>query len=481
MKQPNVVFILVDDLGWKDIVCAGSNFYETPNIDRLAREGMSFSNAYSSCPVCSPSRAAIMTGKYPARLGLTHYIGGKEHFLFGREEGKLISAPYIPYLPTTEKSIAKAFKDNGWDTWHVGKWHLGSEEYFPAKHGFDVSVGHFYRRNVNTPENYYFAPWNIDSLPPKDDDSYLADRYGDEAVELINQSDGTPFFLNMCFLLVHTPLFAKDEKIKKYEAKVKAMGLEKAKVFEEGDFFPTELNKNQRILRRLIQSDPVYAAMIEHLDDNVGKIINALETKGILDDTIIIFTSDNGGLSASEGSPTCNSPAAEGKGWLYDGGVRVPLLVRYPELIDQGSHSNAIVSNVDFYPTLLEVCGLPLVPEQHLDGKSFLAVLRGDKALERGPIYWHFPHYGNQGGTPGSAVRCGEWKLIEFFEDDNCELYNIEEDIGEDIDLASKYPDITNQLRRMLHQWQKEVSAIKPTLNPDFKPWRDADLQSIDE
>jgi len=480
MKQANIVFILVDDLGWKDIACAGSNLYETPNIDRLAKEGMSFSNAYAACPVCSPSRAAIMSGKYPARLGLTHYIGGDEH-LPGVERGKLVSAPYIPYLPTTEKSIAKTFKENGWNTWHVGKWHLGSEEYFPDKHGFDVSIGHFYKRDIKERENYYFAPWNIDSLPPKEGDCYLTDRYGDEAAELISQSDGTPFYLNMNFLLVHTPLFAKDEKVKKYEAKAKAMGLDKVKVFEEGDFFPVEFKKDQRILRRLIQSDPVYAAMIEHLDENIGKIIDALEDKGILDDTIIVFTSDNGGLSTAEGSPTCNSPAIEGKGWLYDGGVRVPLLVRCPEFIACDSQSDAIVSSVDFYPTLLEACNLPFEPDQHEDGKSFFSALQGDTNFNRGPIYWHFPHYANQGGTPGAAVRDGNWKLIEFFEDNSIELYNISQDIGEQTNLAEQRPELTNKLSELLHKWQDEVSAIQPIKNPDFRAWQDSDLETIDE
>ena len=479
-KRPNVVFILVDDLGWKDLSCTESNFYETPNINRLAQEGISFSNAYAACPVCSPSRAAIMTGKYPARLGLTHYIGGSEH-LPGVERGKLISAPYIPYLPITEKSIAKVFRENGWNTWHIGKWHLGSEEYFPDKHGFDISVGHFDRRNIDNEKNYYFAPWNIDSLPPKKGDCYLADRYGDEAVNLINQSDGTPFFLNMSFLLVHTPLFAKDEKVKKYKAKQKVMGLDKMKIFEEGDFFPVERMKEQRIRRRLIQSDPVYAAMIEHLDENVGKIIDALEEKGILDDTLIIFTSDNGGLSTSEDSPTCNFPAIEGKGWLYDGGLRVPLLMRFPPLIAHGSFSNAIVSGVDFYPTLLEICNLPLEPEQHLDGRSFLPALSGDNSFDREPIYWHFPHYGNQGGTPGSAIRNGDWKLIEFFEENKLELYNISKDIGEQTNLVTNYPELTDKLQKMLHNWQDEVSAVKPIPNQDFKPWREADLNSINE
>jgi arylsulfatase A-like enzyme len=241
------------------------------------------------------------------------------------------------------------------------------------------------------------------------------------------------------------------------------------------------MKKNERILRRLIQSDPVYAAMVEHVDDNVGRIVDALETKGILDDTIIVFTSDNGGLSTAEGSPTCNSPALEGKGWLYDGGVRVPLAVRWPKHIQPSSTTDAIVTGVDFYPTLLEMCELEPQPQQHVDGKSFASVLKGENDFDRGPIFWHFPHYGNQGGTPGCAIRNNDWKLIEFYEDNRVELYNLAEDIREQNNLIEQEPETAKQLLELLHGWQKEVEAVMPTPNPDFVPWRDADLKSVDE
>ncbi len=482
MSKPNVIFILIDDMGWKDICCMGSEFYETPNIDRLATEGMLFTDAYAACPVCSPTRASIMSGKYPARVGLTNYIqvNSDTHFRQGGEKGKLLSAPYVPHLPASEKSLGTAFKERGYQTWHVGKWHLGSEEYFPENHGFDVNIGGCHCGCPPRP-NCYFAPFSIPTLENRPGDEYLTDRLGDEAANLIKNSDGNPFFMNMCFYQVHTPLMAKADKIAKYEQKVKDMGLDKVQATIPGDFFPGEHKKNMRIERRVIQSNPVYAAMIEHLDENVGKILDALDDKGIADNTIVIFTSDNGGLSTAEGSPTCNAPLSEGKGWMYEGGTREPMLVRWPGKVDPGTKTDAIVTSPDFYPTLLEACGLPLEPEQHVDGRSFMKVLEnGNTEYDRGPVFWHYPHYGNQGGTPGSSVRRGDWKLIEFFEDNSIELYNLKDDVGEKHNLAPEKPELASELLSLLHQWQSECNALKPVPNPDFIPWREADLKSID-
>jgi arylsulfatase A-like enzyme len=483
MKQtmkPNVIFILVDDLGWMDLSCQGSQFYETPNIDRLAAEGVRFTNGYAASPVCSPTRASIMSGKYPARVGVTHYIGGDEnsrHCKLGGEKGKLLSARYVPFLSTQETSLASALKDHGYATWHLGKWHLGSEKYWPDQHGFDLNLGGCHMGHPSG-KGHYFTPWEIPTLPEKPGDNYLTDRFGDEAAELIRNSDGTPFFLNMWFYSVHTPIQAKPEKIPKYEAKAKALGLDRQQAIVEGDYFPLELKKNWRIQRRVIQSDPVYAAMIESLDENVGKILDALEEKGIADNTIVVFTSDNGGLSTAEGSPTCNAPLVEGKGWMYEGGVREPLLVRWPQQAPAGTVSDAVVTSPDFYPTLLEACGLPLTPEQHVDGKSFLPALKGE-AFERGAVFWHFPHYANQGGTPGCSIRKGDWKLIEFFEG-GIELYDLAKDISEEHNLADRHPERVKGLLAELHAWQDEINAIKPTPNPDWQPWRDADLNPLD-
>ena len=246
----------------------------------------------------------------------------------------------------------------------------------------------------------------------------------------------------------------------------------------EGDWFPSEHKKNLRIQRRIVQSNPVYAAMIEHLDENVGKILNALDAKGIADNTIVIFTSDNGGLSTAEGSPTCNAPLSEGKGWMYEGGTREPMLLRWPAKVKPGTTTDAVITSPDFYPTLLEACGLPLKPQQHVDGKSFMPVINGEDA-DRGSIFWHFPHYANQGGTPGCSIRNGDWKLIEFFEGE-IKLFNLKEDISEDNDLAELHPDLVDSMLAELHAWQDEVNAINPKPNPDWEPWRDADLNPLD-
>ena len=463
MPQPNILLILIDDMGWKDISCMGSEFYETPNIDRLAREGMTFTNGYAACPVCSPTRASLMTGKYPARVGVTNWIGG-------HTQGRVVDAPYAHELPLPEFSLARALKAAGYATWHVGKWHLGEAPFWPDKHGFDVNVGGC---AMGCPRHGYFSPWHIPTLPDGPEGEYLTDRLGDETVRLIENHDATrPFFLNLWFYQVHNPLQAKPEKIAKYEAKAKAMGLDKVETFADGDFFPCEHKKTQRIKRRLVQSHTTYAAMIESLDENVGKVFAALEARGMLDNTLVIFTSDNGGLSTSEGSPTCNAPLAEGKGWTYEGGIREPLLARWPGVIPAGSQCDEPVTSPDFYPTFLEAAGTPPLPEQHVDGVSFLPLLRGE-AMRRGPIFWHYPHYGNQGGTPGGIVREDEWKLIEFYEDDHVELYKLDEDIAEANDLASKYPERARELQAKLAAWREDAGAVMPEPNPDFVPWRE--------
>ena len=466
MPSPNILFILIDDLGWKDLSCYGSTFYETPNLDALAAQSMRFSDAYASCPVCSPTRASILTGKYPATVGITDWIDwtGKVHPCRGR----LIDVPYLKQLPSSETTLADTLRDGGYQTWHVGKWHLGGEGHSPLEHGFDVNIGGCHSGYPG--EGGYFSPWTIPPLVDADvpDGTYLTDYLTDRAIDLIRDRDDRPFFLNMWYYSVHTPIEAKAEKIRKYEEKAVAMGLDKVQTFAEGDFFPTEHKRHERIRRRLVQSDPVYAAMIESLDENIGRLLAAIEAAGEADNTIVIFTSDNGGEATAEGSPTCNAPLAEGKGWMYEGGTREPLLVRWPGVTPPGSRCSTPVTSPDFYPTLLEAAGLPLRPEQHVDGVSFASLLRGDDDFERGPIFWHYPHYGNQGGTPGSSVRLGDYKLIEFYEDNRLELYNLREDIGESHDLASADPQRTADLHEMLVAWRESVAAKIPQPNPDW-------------
>lgn len=461
MTKPNFIFILIDDMGWKDLGCYGSEFYQTPNLDQLSADGVTFTNAYAACPVCSPTRASIMTGKYPARVGVTNYIGG-------HTKGKVIDAPYTRYLPLEEKSIASALKDGGYNTWHVGKWHLGEEPYYPDKQGFDVNVAGCH---WGMPSKGYFSPWGMPTLEDGPEGEYLTDRLTDEAIKLIQNNDDNPFFLNMCYYSVHTPIQAKEAVIERYKDRVSDMGLDKLETFEEGDFFPCEHKKTRRIKRRLVQSDPVYAAMIDTLDENIGRLLKAVDEAGQTENTVVIFTSDNGGLATAEGSPTCNAPLSDGKGWMYEGGTREPLIIKWPELIKPGSQCDVPVTSPDFYPTMLEMAGLELIPEQHCDGVSFLPLFNGSETLDRDAIFWHYPHYGNQGGTPGCSVRSGDYKLIEFFEDGRTELYNLKEDVSEDHNIAEEEPQLTKTLKAALADWREEINAIIPEPNPDYEPW----------
>ncbi|MAX26754.1 MAG: sulfatase [Phycisphaeraceae bacterium] len=466
MKRTNVVLVLLDDYGWKDSTCYGSEFYETPNLDKLAADGMRFTNAYASCPVCSPTRASMLTGKYPARLGVTNWINhGNGH----PNTGKLIDVPYVKQLETSEYNLAKCLGDNGYQTWHVGKWHLGLEDYWPLKQGFDKNVGGCH---MGCPYHGYFSPWQIPTLEEGPEGEYLTDRITNEAVKLIeNRDTDKPFFLNMWYYTVHTPIQAKQEYITYFEQKAKDMGIDTIEPFVEGEYFACDHKKDQRVRRRVIQSDPVYAAMIKSMDENLGKLMQAITDAGEEDNTLFIFTSDNGGLATAEGSPTCNAPLAEGKGWMYEGGTREPLVIKLPGTIEAGSVSHCVTTTPDIYPTVLEACGLDAQPQQHCDGKSILPVLKGDESYDRGPVFWHYPHYGNQGGTPGSSVREGDYKLIEFFEDNRIELYNLKDDISEEKNLAEQLPDIAKDLHVKLAQWRQDVLARVPQRNPSYEPF----------
>ena len=454
--------ILIDDMGWKDLSACGSTFYESPNIDALMHSGMMFDNAYASCPVCSPSRASILTGKYPATVGVTDWIdtSGECHPV----KGYLIDAPYIKHLPHEEYNIAKCLKDNGYRTYHIGKWHLGTKEYYPDCQGFDVNIGGCH---LGHPHHGYFSPYQIENLEDGPSGEYLTDRLTDEAIKLIKESGDDPFFMNLWHYTVHMPEQAKEEDVRYFKEKAKLLKIDRINPFVEGEHFPIEIKKNMRVTRRVIQSDVIYAAMIKNLDWNIGRVLKALEETGKLDDTIIIFTSDNGGLSTAEGSPTCNFPAREGKGWSYEGGTRVPLAITYPQIVKSGIHSQFPTTSPDLYPTILDMAGLPLQHQQHVDGISLLPVLKGHTLTDR-PIFWHYPHYGNQGGTPASSLRYGKWKLIEFFEDMHTELYDLDEDPSETLNLSDAYPLKRDELKKMLHDWRESISAKIPQRNPQW-------------
>lgn len=461
-------------MGWRDLQCYGSDFYETPNIDTLAKEGMMFSNAYASCPVCSPTRASLMTGKYPVKLGITDYIRDSSSnpvriestgYIGGNSKGKLVDIPYVTYLDNKEYCLPKALKDGGYTTWHIGKWHLGGGEYLPEKHGFDVNIGGW---DWGRPLHGYFSPWQLPSLEDNEEGEYLTDRLTDEAINLIKKSEDKPFFMYMSHYAVHTPIQAKKEDIEYFTEKARRLKRDRINSIISGEPLPFENIRRARVERRIMQSDAVYAAMIYNLDQNVGRLIKTLKERNIYDDTIVIFTSDNGGLSTAEGSPTCNAPLSEGKGWMYDGGVREPLIIRYPKLVRAGSICDTPITTPDFYPTLLDVAGIPQIPEQHEDGESFVYLLKEEKSNRDRPIFWHYPHYGHQGGTPGCSVRMGDYKLIEFFEDEHYELYDLKNDISEAHNIANERKDMFIMLKELLDAWKLKVKAKIPIKNPEW-------------
>ena len=458
--QPNLLFILIDDLGWRDLGCYGSSFYETPNLDRLARQGMRFTDAYASCPVCSPTRASIMSGKYPARVGVTQWIGG-------HAVGRLCDVPYMHCLPMSERSVATALRDAGYQTWHVGKWHLGDALTSPERHGFEVNVGGC---GWGAPKHGYFSPWHCPAMEDGPKGQHLTDGLTDAAIELIRQRDtARPFFLNLSHYAVHTPIEAPEPLVEKYRVKAKRLGLNDDEALEPGEYHPCEHKRTQRVMRRRFQSHATYAAMVEHLDAGIGRVLDELDAQGLAEETLVVFTSDNGGLATSEGSPTCNAPLSEGKGWMYEGGNRVCQVARWPGVVAAGVACDEPCTSPDWYPTLLAAGGVEAAPQQHVDGVSLLPLLRGE-AFERGPIYWHYPHYSNQGGTPAASVRDGDWKLIEFFEDGRLELYHLREDIGEAHNRRDAERPRTAALHGQLKRWQAEIEALIPKANANYVP-----------
>jgi arylsulfatase A-like enzyme len=455
-RPPNVVFILADDLGQRDLGAYGSTFYETPHLDALARAGVRFTDAYAACNVCSPTRAAILTGRHPARLRITDWIPGRKD----QPTQKLRRAELLDHLPLEEVTTAEALKRAGYATAFVGKWHLGGPNFYPEKQGFDVNVGGFEKGSPPT----YFSPYKIPTLADGPAGEYLTDRLTDEAVKFIESNKDKPFYLYVSHYAVHNPQLAKADAVAKFRAKAAANpGAEEAK-------FVTDLGRRVR----QVQDVPVYAANLAHLDESVGRIAKALADLNLTDDTIVVFTSDNGGLSTSEGTPTSNVPLRMGKGWNYEGGLRVPLIVRAPAAVAKaGTVCETPVVSTDFHPTFCELAGVRLSGDRPLDGFNIAPLLKGETpaaAVAARPIYWHYPHYSNQGGGPSAAVRVGDFKLIEWFETGRAELYNLRDDLSERTDLSAKLPERAAALRAQLQAWQKSVDAAFPSPNPDYDP-----------
>lgn len=458
IPRPNFVFFLVDDLGWTDLGAFGSSFYETPNCDRLAAEGMKFTNAYAACPVCSPTRASIMAGKYPARMATTDWFGAPQpdsvenHWT---KDKPLLPAPYEERLDLGEVTLAEALKEAGYRTFFAGKWHLGGEGFLPENQGFDVNKGGHHR---GSPPGGYFSPYKNPMLENGPDGEHLPGRLASETVKFIEANHAEPFLAYVSFYSVHTPLQAREDLKAKYAEKAQSIDQDKPRWGQEGE---------RKV--RLVQDHPVYGGMVEAMDMAVGKVLDALDRLDLAGNTVVIFMSDNGGLSTSEGHPTGNLPLRAGKGWLYEGGIREPMMIKWPGVAKPGAVCDLPVISTDFYPTMLEIAGLPWRKEQHVDGVSLVPLLMQRGSPRDRALYWHYPHYGNQGGSPGAAVRQGDWKLIEFFEDGRIELYNLRDDIGETKNLAATEPDKAQKLTEMLHAWQKDVGARFPAPNPAHK------------
>ncbi len=452
-QKLNVVLILADDLGWTDTAPFGSDLHETPALDQLARDGMKFTQNYSACTVCSPTRAALLTGKYPARLHVTDWIPGQMP-----DNPKLLVPDWTKYLPTDETSLAKVFKAAGYATASIGKWHLakvGTNESYPEAHGFDLNIAGTDKPQPPT----YTAPWGIPTLAPEGKPGeHLTDRLGEEAVKWIESVKDKPFFLYLPHFAVHTPIQGRPDLVEKYRRKIEAKGG----------------------IDKLNHKNPGYAALTESMDTAIGRVRQKIEELGLTGRTIVIFTSDNGGRVTVDNinrvPTTSNVPLRFGKASAYEGGVRVPLIVSWPGVTKPGSVSDAPVITMDLFPTIVEMAGLPTnASRTALDGVSIAALLRGATKPTRDTMFWHYPHHQHYqlgGAMPYAAIRSGDFKLVEFFNDMHVELYNIRADIGEKIDLASAQPKKVEELRARLHAWRKEVGAQMPTPNPTHDPAR---------
>ncbi len=445
-SRSNIVMILVDDLGWADIGCYGADLHETPHIDRLAEQGTRFTDAYAAAAICSPTRASILSGKYPARLDFTIWHEWAKSPPAATRE--LIPAVSVDHLGLEEFTLAEALKAVGYTTLHVGKWHLGDAAYSPEAHGFDVNIGGTHWGAPTTfhwPYNGLFGTeqeeWRyVPDLPFGEEGEYLTDRLTDEALRLIEQTQDGPFYLNLWFHTVHTPIEAKPDDIAQYEGKL------------QRDFH---------------HQNPTYAAMVHSLDENVGRVVDKLDELDLSENTIIVFTSDNGGTIRKYAGQqvTSNHPLRSGKGSLYEGGIRVPWIVDWPGVTQAGTVCDEMVCSMDLYPTLLSMAGTEgdVGHNRTVDGIDLTGLLRDPtSSLERKTLYFHYPHYYST-TTPVSAIRDGDWKLLEYFEDGHTELYNLAEDLGEEHDLTKSMPDQAQSLHQMLVDWRESVHARLPT------------------
>lgn len=453
--RPNIVFILADDLGWRDMSNEGSTFYETPHIDRLANSGMKFTRGYAACQVCSPSRASILTGTYPTKHGITTWIGdrsGEAWRAAGRNDSHL-PPEYERNLRQSEITLPELLKTAGYTTFFAGKWHLGTKGSWPTDHGFDINKGGW---DVGSPNGGYFAPWKNPNLEPGPDGELLPIRLANETATFIEEHQDAPFLAYLSFYSVHGPIQTTQPLWEKYSGKAAQAGL----ATERFEF-------DRRLNVRTVQDCPIYAGMMESMDDAVGIVLDKLASLGLDDNTIVCFTGDNGGVSSGDAYATSNLPLRGGKGRQWEGGIREPFYIRAPGFTRPSSVSDVPAHGVDWYPTLAELAGVGVPAKQGVDGVSLVPALKGDTLTTR-PLYWHYPHYGNQGGEPSSIIMENEWKLIHYHEDKRNELYNLTVDPREQTDVASNNPQVANRLSAQLSKWLTLTDAQMPTKDPQF-------------
>ena len=453
-KKKNFLFILVDDLGWTDLGYMGSAFYETPNIDALSQESIQFSNAYASGSVCSPSRAAIMTGRHPARVGITDWIPGND-----KQNEKLLGPQDLDQLPLSEKTLAEAFKAANYSTFYAGKWHLGDKGYFPEDQGFEINKG---GHKAGSPPGGYYSPYKNPKLSDGPEGENLSDRLTNESIQFLSDIDQKPFFVFLSFYSVHTPIQPNKKYIDKFNKKLKQLDINETAVKKEGEGLTT-----------LDQRNAAYASMLFALDKNIGRLIKSLKKLGLYENTTLVFTSDNGGLSTlsknrNHKAPTSVLPLRAGKGWLYEGGIRVPLLIKPSHYSGEARSSAEPIVGHDFYPTLLSMAGIKVEKNIILDGIDLSPLIHENKSLEREDLFWHYPHYHGSAWTPGAAIRMGDWKLIEFHESNIIELYNLKNDLSEQEDLSLRFAEKVTELQNRLHELQKSMNANSGRVNPNF-------------
>lgn len=504
-NQPNIILFLVDDLGWTDVGCYGSSFYETPNIDALAESGVRFTDAYAACHVCSPTRASILTGKYPATINLTDWLPGRREFPFQKFSNPVINQ----HLPYQEITIPEVLKKAGYRTAIIGKWHLGENPSNPMAHGFDRHIPNNWL--LGWPKHNYFAPFGLEGLEDSKQGDYLTDRLTDEALKYIEENSDSPFFLYMSHFAVHDPVQGRKDLVRKYSEKLNEMdydnhpeyilegnpdnpdnptGTELGKLIKTPDYKPYKILPNDIVKIKQKQDNIEFAGMVECVDESLGRITAKLKELGIENNTIIFFYSDNGGMAAANlGNPrriipddkldmnysTSNLPLRGAKGWLYEGGIRVPLIIKWPGIGKQGIDCFVPVTSVDLFPTIMNMLGLKDEVGKDKEGVDISPLVKGEPMV-RGPIYWHFPHYSNHGmQSPGGAIRDGDFKLLEYFENGTVQLFDLKNDIGEQKDLSDIEVAKTRELKEKLHNWRRQTGAQMMKPNPDYDPSIKAD------